>query len=392
MMKSAPAAIKCDIAIIGAGIGGAGAAAFLAPHADVAILEAESTPGYHTTGRSAAFFAESYGGAAIRPLTSASKPFYLEPPAGFCDLPLVSERGALHVFAPGDEERAAALGEDLGHAVAGMRLVTRDELVARVPVLRPEQVAGALSDPECRDLDVAAIHQGFLRRARTGGARLLADARVTRCARMAGGWRITLADGRVVAAQAIVNAAGAWVDEVARMAGLDPLGFRPLRRTIVVFRPGRAAVDPGWPLIIDIDESFYFKPETGRILASPADETPSPPCDARPEEIDVATIVDRLERWTTLDVPRIENRWAGLRTFAPDRVPVVGEDPRAPGFFWCAGQGGYGIQTAPAMGRLTAALVLGRDLPPDLAAAGVEPRRYHPQRLLAEGGRARRDG
>ncbi len=385
MMKSARETIKCDIAIIGAGIGGASAAAFLAPHAQVAILEAEATPGYHTTGRSAAFFAESYGGPAIRPLTIASRAFYLTPPDGFADHPLVGPRGALHVFAPGDEARAGGIAEDFARDIAGVRLLARDELLARVPVLRPERVAGAVLDPECRDMDVAAIHQGFLRRAKASGARLLVDARVAGLERTGRRWRVRLADGREVAAAAVVDAAGAWADEVARLAGLAPLGLRPLRRTIVVFRPAHAAVDPGWPLVIDIDESFYFKPETGRILASPADETPSPPCDAQPEEIDIATIVDRLERWTMLDVPRIENRWAGLRTFAPDRVPVVGPDPRAAGFFWCAGQGGYGIQTAPAMGRLTAAEVLGREPPAELTAAGVDPRRYRPARLLDGG-------
>lgn len=385
MMKSAPGSIKCDIAIIGAGIGGASAAAFLAPDAEVVILEAESTPGYHTTGRSAAFFAESYGGPEIRPLTRASKPFYWNPPDGFADTPLISERGALHVFAPGDEARAAAIAEDFGRDIAGVRLLGHHELLARVPVLRPERVAGAVSDPECRDMDVAAIHLGFLRRARAAGARLLIDARVSWLARSDGRWRIRLADGREIVARALVNAAGAWVDEVAALAGLAPLGFQPLRRTIVVFRPARVSADPGWPLVIDIDESFYFKPETGRILASPADETPSPPCDAQPDVLDIATVVDRLERWTVLDVPRVQNRWAGLRTFAPDRVPVVGEDPRSVGFFWCAGQGGYGIQTAPAMGQLTAAVVLGRDLPSDLLAAGVDPARYAPARLLEKG-------
>ncbi|RMF11973.1 MAG: FAD-binding oxidoreductase, partial [Alphaproteobacteria bacterium] len=303
----------------------------------------------------------------------------------FADTPLISERGALHVFAPGDEARARKIAEDFGRDIAGVRLLGRNELLDRVPVLRPERVAGAVSDPECRDMDVAAIHQGFLRRARAAGARLLTDARVSWLARSGDRWRIRLADGREIAARAVVNAAGAWVDEVARMAELAPLGFQPLRRTIIVFRPAHATVDSGWPLVIDIDESFYFKPETGRILASPADETPSPPCDAQPDVIDIATIVDRLERWTVFDVPRIENRWAGLRTFAPDRVPVVGEDPRSAGFFWCAGQGGYGIQTAPAMGRLTAAVVLGRDLPSDLSAAGVDPARYAPARLLKKG-------
>ena len=385
MTKPVNRTLDCDVAVIGAGIAGASAAAFLAPHARVLILEAESQPGYHTTGRSAAFLAESYGAPLVRPLTRASKRFYLSAPPGFADVPLSHPRGALYVFDEAGRARAEADAAAFARDIAGVRLLEADEAHALVPVLRREKLAGGVLDPECRDLDVAAIHQGFLRRARAGGAELVTEARVTALDREGAHWRVRLADGREIRAGRVVNAAGAWVDEVAKAAGLAALGFRPLRRTIVIFAPQTVTVDPHWPVVIEIHETVYFKPETGRILASPADETPSPPCDAQPEDIDVAIAVDRIQQWTTLDVPRIANKWAGLRTFAPDRVPVVGEDPRAPGFYWCAGQGGYGIQTAWAMGRLTAAVVLGEELPPALVDAGVRAENYAPDRLLRKG-------
>ncbi len=382
MTKPANRTLDCDVAVIGAGIAGASAAAFIAPHARVLMLEAESQPGYHTTGRSAAFLAESYGAPLVRPLTKASKHFYLSPPPGFADVPLSHPRGALYVFDEAGRAKAEADAAAFARDIPEVRILDAGQTLALVPVLRRDKVAGAVLDPECRDLDVAAIHQGFLRRAKAGGATLVTRARVERLAQEAGHWRIRLADGREVRAGRVVNAAGAWVDEVAKAAGLAPLGFRPLRRTIVIFAPHTVAVDPAWPVVIEIHEDFYFKPETGRILASPADETPSPPCDAQPEDIDVAIAADRIQQWTRMDVPRILNKWAGLRTFAPDRVPVVGEDPRAPGFYWCAGQGGYGIQTAWAMGRLTAAAVLDEPLPTALVEAGVRAGNYAPARFL----------
>ena len=370
-----------DILVIGGGIAGASAAAELAADAAVVLLEAESQPGYHTTGRSAAFYAESYGGPAIQPLTTASKPFYESPPAGFAEQPLLSPRGCLHLFAEEDRAAAEARAAELSACLGGIRLVDREELLERLPMLRPEVVAGAIDDPECRDLDVAAIHQGYLRRFRRRGGIVVTDAPVMSLARNGGTWRVTTPRGEI-AVGCVVNAAGAWVDETAARAGLAPIGFTPLRRTIVVFAPEGWIVEPRWPLALDLHERFYFKPESGHVLASPADETPSPPCDVQPEEIDVARALDRVERATAFRVRRIVNRWAGLRTFAPDRVPVIGPDPRAPGFFWCAGQGGYGIQTAPAVARLTAALVLGQDLPDDLAAHGVKAETYAPARFL----------
>ncbi|GAB4576602.1 MAG: FAD-dependent catabolic D-arginine dehydrogenase DauA [Rhodothalassiaceae bacterium] len=372
----------CDILVVGAGIAGASAAALLAQHADVLLIEAESQPGYHTTGRSAAFYAESYGSEQIRPLTAASKDFYHKPPPGFSTTPLLAPRGCLHVFDAARRTLAHDRADKLARTIPGIRILTRDEVLDRVPVFRPERIAGAIDDPDCRDMDVAAIHQGYLAAFRRAGGRLLCDAPLLALRREGGGWAAMTGRGPV-AARLVLDAAGAWGDRVAAMAGARAVGLVPMRRSVIIFRPAHCAVDNGWPLSIDIEEQYYFKPETGRILASPADETPSEPTDAQPEEIDIAEIVARLGAATRLDVPRIENRWAGLRTFAPDRVPVVGPDPDVPGFFWCVGQGGYGIQTAPAMAALTAARVLGREVPDSLASFGVRAETYDPARFHA---------
>jgi len=379
-MASADSFTDCDVLVVGSGIAGASAAAELARTVRVALLEAESQPGYHTTGRSAAFFAESYGSDTIRPLTAASKPFFLETPAGFAETPLATVRGALHIFTPDEAARAERVATALAAQIPGVKLIDPGEVLARVPVLRAECLGGGIDDPECRDLDVAAIHQGYLQQLRRRGGRIVCDAEVMALERRAGRWRV-LTQAGVFTADRVVNAAGAWADRVAGMAGLAGIGLMPMRRTVILFRPESVAVDDAWPLVLDFDEEFYFKPETGRILASPADETPSEPCDVQPEELDIAITVDRLERATTLDLPRIERKWAGLRSFAPDRVPVIGPDPDEPSFIWCAGQGGYGIQTAPAVSRLTAACVFGRSLQADLAAYGVKAEAYDPARF-----------
>lgn len=380
-MPSEDLPTRCDCLVIGGGIAGASIAAGLAGAADVVLFEAESRPGYHTTGRSAAFFAESYGGATIRPLTRASRDFLESPPAEIAGRSLLGPRGCLHLFGPGEEAEGAACAEALARQVGDIRTIGREEALARLPMLRPERIAGAIDDPQCRDIDVAGLHQGYLRALARAGGHVVGDARVTGLRRADGRWRVETARG-VLEADLVVNAAGAWADELAGLAGLAPFGFMPLRRTIVLFAPPGIAVDPSWPLAMDFAERFYFKPESGRILASPADETPSPPCDSQPEEIDIAILVDRLGQATTFDIPRIESRWAGLRTFAPDRVPVFGHDPRAPGFFWFAGQGGYGFQTAPAAAALATALALGRPVPDDLLSCGVRAGDYAPGRLI----------
>lgn len=373
---------SCDVLVIGGGIAGASTAAELAGSTQVLVAEAESQPGYHTTGRSAAFYAESYGGPTIRPLTTASKAFYLDPPPNFAAGPLVTPRGCIHIFAEHEAAAAEAKAAELSAHIGSIDLIGRAAALERVSVLDRKGLAGAIDDPDCRDLDVAAIHQGYLSQLKARGGRVLCDAPVTALARRNGRWHAETPAGRIEA-ELVLNAAGAWGDKVARLAGARPVGLTPMRRTVILFRPATQVIEEHWPLTFDLDESFYFKPETGRILASPADETPCEPCDAQPEELDVAIVADRIETRTTLDVPHIETKWAGLRTFAPDRTPVVGPDPDVPSFIWCVGQGGYGIQTAPAMAALTAARTLGRAVPAHLAECGVAAETYDPARFAA---------
>lgn len=356
---------RYDIVIVGAGMAGASLAAELAPHASVLLLEAEAQPGYHATGRSAAFWSETYGGPAIQPLTTASGA--LLEAGGFLE-PL----GSLHI---GRAEDAAAIDDFLAEfADSGVTLEERDPHAA-IPGLRDDWVR-AVYEPSCAYIDVGALHADCLARARRAGATLVTDAALRSAARAGSGWQVDT-DAGAFAADVIVDCGGAWADEVAVMAGVAPLGIQAYRRTMVQLR-----TDPppsaGMPHVAHIAGSFYFKPETGgRLWLSPHDEIATPPCDAQPEEIDVAIAVDRFEHAVDWRVVALEHKWAGLRSFAPDRLPVYGFDPVEPGFFWCAGQGGFGIQTAPAAALLAAALVMGRD--PDLPM--VDPGRYAPDRL-----------
>jgi D-arginine dehydrogenase len=338
-----------DIAIVGAGMAGASLAAALpGGGGTVLILEAESQPGYHSTGRSAAFWSESYGGSLIQPLTSASAPFlaandFLQP------------RGAIHLADACGEAKLAALRASFpGVTLAPME---RPALEAAIPGLKPGWERG-LFEPSCADIDVAGLHALYLRQARANGARLVTDARLLRAERKGGRWRIETSAGSFEA-DIIVDAAGAWADDVATRCGERPLGIEPYRRTIVQLR-----IDPPapaeLPLVIDAGERFYFKPEAGgRLWLSPHDETPCAPCDCAPEEIDVALAIDRLEQAVDWRILAVERKWAGLRSFAPDRLPIYGFSAGGNGFFWFAGQGGFGIQTAPAAAYLGAALLLG---------------------------------
>ena len=337
-----------DIAIIGAGMAGASLAAALSGAARVLILEAESQPGYHATGRSAAFWSESYGGPLIQPLTSASGPFLAG--NGF-----LKTRGAIHLADAAGRGKLAALLA----AFAGVpfELLDRPTLEAAIPGLKPGWDYG-LAEPTCADIDVAGLQAFCLKQARSNGARLVTDARLLSAERGGGRWRIDTSAG-TYQADILVDAAGAWADDVATRCGERPLGIAPYRRTIAQLR-----VDPpapaDLPLIIDAGERFYFKPEAGgRLWLSPHDETPCPPCDCAPEEIDVALAIDRLEQVVDWRVEAVERKWAGLRSFAPDRLPVYGFSASGNGFFWFAGQGGFGIQTAPAAAALGAALLLG---------------------------------
>lgn len=356
-----------DIAIVGAGMAGASLAAAVAPHARVLVLEAEDTPGYHATGRSAAFWSETYGGPDIQPLTTASGPF-LE--AGGHLAPL----GSIHIGRAEDEAAIDAfLAEFAGSDVA----LDRVDPSAFVPGLRADWTLG-VQEASCAYIDVAALHAESIATARRAGVDFVSDAAFSGATRVGCVWTIDTKAG-AFKARVIVDAAGAWADAVAVRTGVRPLGLQAYRRTMIQLRTDPGAPD-GLPHIADIAGRFYFKPEPGgRLWLSPHDETPTAPCDAAPEEIDIAIAVDRFERVVDWRVAAIERRWAGLRTFAPDRLPIYGFDPDTPAFFWCAGQGGFGIQTAPAAALLAASLLLGTA--PDPAVAAIDPARYSPHRF-----------
>jgi D-arginine dehydrogenase len=369
-----------DIIVIGAGIAGASVAAHLAETRRVVLLERESRPGYHATGRSAALFTEIYGSAPIRALTRASRKFLFEPPADFTPVPLTRPRGCLHIGTRAQlpllhKFRAAP---DIERATEALSPAEARRLC---PVLREDYVAGGVYEHDSSDIDVAALHQGYLRLLRMREGRIVNNAEVHALRRTGAGWSVT-AGLETYAAPIVVNAAGAWADTIASLAGIAPLGLEPRRRTAVLVDPPAEVTVSDWPFVSDIEEHFYFKPEAGSLFLSPADETPTAPADAQPEEWDVATAVERIEAATTLRIDRLKARWAGLRTFAADRVPVVGFGSQ-PGFFWLAGQGGYGIQTSPALSRTAAALVQGLALPADLLAAGVDPGALSPARFAA---------
>lgn len=367
-----------DIVVIGAGMAGASVAAALAATHRVILIEAEERPGLHSTGRSAALWSASYGPAPIRALTRAARAIFDAPGPEFGAHPILTPRGEM-IVAPEDQMAAfAALAAELGPAV---ERIGAEEARRRFPLLRPGAVVDALADDSAMDIDVAALHAGFLRRFRARGGSLLTRAPATGLARDGAGWRVETSAG-TVAAGIVVNAAGAWADEVAGRAGLPPLGLEPRRRTAAmaeVAAPGAAA----WPMVVDAAESFYVKPGPAQFLISPADATPVPPHDVQPEEIDVATGIDRAERLLAIAVRRVPHRWAGLRSFLPDGVPAAGFDPLAPGFFWLAGQGGYGIQTAPALAEVAAALVRGEAVPAFAAAEGVRAADLAPARFRA---------
>ena len=369
---------RAEVLVLGAGMAGASLAAHLAPHLPVVLLDTEPQAGRHATGRSAAMYFESYGNETIRALTRASRTFFEHPPPGWVDHPLLSPRAGLFIA---DTARADRLRSMLDgpNAAPGLRLVNAAQAMALVPILRSEALAGGVIDDTGHDIDVGALHQGCLRRARQHGARLVLDAADQTLERHQGLWRLSCRAG-VFEAPLVVNATGAWADRVARLAGATPVGLQALRRSAILVESPAGVTARDWPLVIDVDESFYFKPDAGRLLVSPANEDPMPPCDAVPQELDVAVAVDRFERATTVRVRRVLHRWAGLRSFVADRTPVVGFDPVVAGFFWLAGQGGYGIQTAPAMARAAAALVLGRSLPADLIDEGVTAQALAPSR------------
>ena len=361
-----------DFLVVGAGMAGTSAAAALSDHGTVVLLERESQPAYHATGRSAAIFTETYGNRVIRVLSAASRSFFTTPPDGFAAQPLLTPRGVMVIATAAQTPALEAQIERTREFATDLQRLTGDAARRLVPMLRPGHVAAASLEPAACDIDVHALHRGYLRQLRAAGGVLVVAAEVTALSRRGDSWTLASRAGTWTA-PVVVNAAGAWADEVARCAGVTPVGLVPNRRTaaLIAVPPHLAAGLAHWPATVDVAESFYFKPDAGRLLVSPADETPSAPCDAQPDEIDVAVAIERLSAAADIAVHRIEHKWAGLRTFAADRTPVVGYDPACPGFFWLAGQGGYGIQTAPAMARLAAALAVGAAIPADIAARGV---------------------
>jgi D-arginine dehydrogenase len=370
-----------DIVVIGGGIAGASAAYALSASSSVALLERESQCGYHSTGRSAASFTENYGNAVIRRLALASRAFLEAPPDGFCDHAIMQPRGMLTIARDDQLERLHGELERARALVPSIRAIDPAEAIAWVPVLKRDYVAGAIVEPNSREIDVDGLHQGFLRGARKRGAEILTNCGVEAIERRGGRWIVSTARGRF-AGPVLVNAAGAWADQVAAMAGVEPVGLVPKRRTAFhIPAPGSASAIADWPLVHDVGEEFYFKPDAGKLFVSPEDATPSEPVDAYPEDLDVAIGVDRLQRATTIEVQAVSHKWAGLRTFAADGSPVVGFDPEAEGFFWLAGQGGYGIKTSPALSRACTALIRSGSLPDDIRRLGIERSDLSPHRL-----------
>jgi D-arginine dehydrogenase len=373
-----------DFLVVGAGIAGASIGYRLAERGRVVLLERESQPGYHSTGRSAALFLESYGTPQVRALTLASRAFLERPPEGFADVPILGPRGSLMVANAEQLAPIDAHWEVLRAISPRARRLDAAEARALVPVLREDVVVAGVYEPDAADIDVHALHQGYLRGVKRRGGSVLTDAEVVALARRDGRWHATLRDGTRRSAPVLVNAAGAWCDAVARLAGALPIGLVPKRRSAFVFT-APSGLDAGrWPTFVCVDESWYVKAEaSGALIGSPANADPVEPQDVQPEEFDIALGIDRIQSWTTLEIRRPSRIWAGLRSFVADGGLVGGFDPEAEGFFWVAGQGGYGIQTSAAMGEACAALAAGEPLPARIGGFGLTAAMLSPLRLRA---------
>lgn len=343
-----------DFVIVGAGIAGASLAAELSQHASVLVIEAEAQPGYHATGRSVAFWTESYGGPDIQPLTTASGIFLANPPSDFVDEPIITPRGALHIGKASDHRFVADLLQDFGDSIVSLEAKDQPFIAAHIPGIRSNWDQ-AIWEPDCCDINVAKLQAAYLRKAKSAGVKLLCNAALRQAAFSAGAWHVETAGGNF-AAKTLINAAGAWADDVAKRAGVPPIGITPMRRTVLQLAV-EPAVSPMLPLVIALDGSFYFKPDAGKIWLSPHDETPLLPCDVAPEEMDIAIAIERFQAVVDWRITKLDHAWAGLRSFASDRLPVIGHDPNIPEFFWFAGQGGFGIQTAPACAHVAVSLI-----------------------------------
>ena len=370
-----------DIVVIGGGMAGAAIAAHLSEHASVRLFEMEHQPGYHSTGRSAALFAESYGNTLVRALTRASRSFFFSPPTSFCSYPLVKPRSMLAIARTGQE---SALDAFFGSAAPSdlVELISAARALELFPLLKSDDLVGAAFYRGSADIDVHALHQGYLRLLKSRKGTLATEARVIglECERNV--WAVTTAQD-TVRAGIVVNAAGAWAGEIGKLAEALDIGLQPMKRTACLIEPPAGRNADLWPMVFDVEEQFYLKPDAGMLLLSPCDETLTDPCDAQADELDIAIAVDRVERATTLEVKRITHKWAGLRSFVKDRSPVVGYDPYRPGFFWLAALGGYGIQTAPALSRLAASLVLGKQVDSHARPDGGEVAALAPTRLMS---------
>lgn len=373
-----------DVVVIGGGIAGTAIAAHLAQAIDVAVLEMEGQPGYHSTGRSAALFALAYGNHVIRALTRASRDFFFNPEPSFCEEPLISPRKVL-IF--GREEQRVAFEELIARELPADHLDLIDAAAALelCPVLKADGLLGGLLDSGSADIEVHALQHAYIRKLKRAGGKLFVSAGVQSIAFDADSrlWTATTPAG-VFVTRTLVNAAGAWADRIAVMAGARPVGLEPRRRTAALIDAPEGSASHAWPMVLDAEERFYMKPDAGLLLISPADETMSEPEDAQPDEIDIAIAADRLETLTSIQVRRIKSKWAGLRSFVADRSPVVGFDPLRPGFFWLAALGGYGIQTAPALSELAAKLAQGQSADADFARLNFRATDISPTRFALE--------
>lgn len=367
-----------DIVVIGAGMAGASVAAHLAKHASVRLLEMERQPGYHSTGRSAAVFFEHYGNATVRALTRASREFFIAPDVDFTAATLLKPRAVLMIART---NQAEALSRFLASAAGGraIEIKTAQEAQSLHPLLRSDDLWGGVYIKNAGDIEVHELHQGYLRLLHSRRGALTTDAQVMHLDRSRGAWTVSTAQDSF-RAEVVVNAAGPWADQIGKLADAVNVGLQPRKRTACLIKPPPGDVVHDWPMLVDADEEFYLKPDAGMLLLSPADETICEPCDAQADDLDIAIAVDRIERATTLNVTRVTHKWAGLRSFVKDRSPVVGFDPRQPDFFWHAALGGYGIQTAPALSRAAAALVLGKSIDEDLLAFGITETALSPSR------------
>ena len=369
-----------DFAVVGAGIAGASAGYELSRHGTVQVFEMEATAGHHSTGRSAALYTECDGLTPLRRLAMASKDFLLNPPAGFTDGTILSERQVLFVAKTGNADILDTFLADQRSLVPNINRVDPAEARRLCGALRPERLAGGVLEPGAMDIDVHALHQGFLGGLRGRGGKLATSSPVVGLERLDHGWRVKTSK-ETVDAGVVVNAAGAWCDVVGAMAGVRPIGLVPKRRTAFTFAAPEGSGHESWPMVVDLEGDFYFRPEGPNLLASPEDETPVAPQDIRHEELDVALAIERIQEVTTMEIRHVRSAWAGLRSFVADNLPVIGMDPDAGGFFWLAGQGGYGIMTSPAMSRTAASLITTGQMPEDVTAHGVTEDDLSPTRL-----------